>query len=686
MIIASQSLIDGSWKRLSTVLSPGSQKDERPSVAIDTSAFATAGYYFGWDHGLVQRHLEAVALNSDQSARWELTIDFELPSSPRASFATFDGQDHFFFPLLFLKKAQGRTGFGVYTEDETVLPIPTQAQCDAASIAGALATGRRLLSDTAPEKLQEELETHLRRIVTRRPLKASAALAKLEQDLDCATRKSWHECGLLEDLHMLVEHSVIWMPFRGIPGERRLLRVRQDHEFTPRPFVRWIFGELKEPKFPRLRRRRARLLQDGNSTMVLYTGSKTYGRRRYSVSLSVLGERLLKALAWMPIEFDFPSIYPRRCASYHFELTCPDGLAPRDVKLAIRKERHWWERHADIDESSAKQDQQLTLRAGRAHVYLSGGSNLNEIKLRVTAGVSPGAFPILWFFASATTAIMLWTLAAVDPTSLTGEGTSGKDQIAAGVLLVVPALLGGLIFGVESRSISRLLNGARVLLLVSGLSAVGAATVLIRQPFGLQCGWAWTICATIATVATVPLATSWLLSVPTISHQLGKLDTVERQYQTLVALGLLAELLLLGLLALGHAPLLRAAGGAALVLMVAPFILLASNRGAVSILIRRSSVVIPAATAAAICLALGCIELHGTTDPQFVREFAGQAEIVGMLALFVVLISGIVLLPILKPSDFTGDELNVPPDVGRALIAGDRIYELVELRKYEEAV
>jgi hypothetical protein len=50
--------------------------------------------------------------------------------------------------------------------------------------------------------------------------------------------------------------------------------------------------------------------------------------------ISALGERIGQPLAWMPFEFEFPTIYMMRCASYHFEVRCPPAHSPRDLRVA----------------------------------------------------------------------------------------------------------------------------------------------------------------------------------------------------------------------------------------------------------------------------------------------------------------------------------------------------------------
>jgi hypothetical protein len=679
-------------ERLGVILdADGSSAGPPPSLRVDDRAIAAAGYYMARDHGLVHRHIETVELHSDQSALWQLAIDFELPSAPEASYASFEGEEYFLFPLLFMRKAEERTGFGVFAEDEAILAMPTRLQCDRASAGAALQAGRRLLSPEARRNLPEDLPERLTRVISELPLTSAAVLASLERELERPTLAAWQSSGLLEDLHMLVEHWVVWMPFRGRPGERRVIRVRRDHELTPRPFVRWAFGAVMRPqRQSRLGRRRP------PPQNRLDTGERLYGRRRYTISLSALAERLAKPLAWMPIELDFPSIYPRRCASYHFELICPDGLTPHNIKLekGTQGEPESWQRKEERYEKQKRrkppQGERTTLRTGRAHFYHPGGKDLNAIWIRSTVGVGPGAFPVLWFFAGAITAIMLWILAIVDPVPLLREENDGKAQVAAGVLLVVPALLGGLVVGVESRSTSQLLNGARVMLLAAGLSAVVAATVLVRQPFGLQCRWAWAICATVATLATIPLATSWALSVEAIWRQLERLDTPSRQRWALWPPVAVAAAILLGLHLLDGAPVARAVGGVTLLLLTVPLILLASNGGAIKTGGRRHGLVARASLAAATCFVMGCAELHAIGDPHLAGELKPSMELWGAGALGVVLLGGGLLgnlarrLGIGMGHRIATDRIDVHPEVGRALIAGEGIYELAKLREREE--
>ena len=100
-----------------------------------------------------------------------------------------------------------------------------------------------------------------------------------------------------------------------------------------RVFLRWIFGDLRIPKRPYLHPFRTwRALAPQASS--LKVGGLRYGRRTYRISFSALGERIGQPLGWAPYEYEFPTVYTKRCGSYHFELTCPPGRSPRDLRPA----------------------------------------------------------------------------------------------------------------------------------------------------------------------------------------------------------------------------------------------------------------------------------------------------------------------------------------------------------------
>ncbi len=385
----------------------------------------------------------------------------------------------------------------------------------------------------------------------------------------------------------------------------------------------------------------------------------------------MLGERIAQPLAWMPIEFDFPTIYTRRCSSYHFELICPRGLSPRGIKLATS------------EEGRRRLEGRTILGTGAAEVYLPGGRSAGDVMFRATVGVGHGAFPVLWFLMGAITATMLWVLAATNSTDLLlGKNSNSRNEIAAGILLIVPALIAAVVISSEEEPVSRLLGGARILLLVTGLCAVGAATVLIgTHPFGEAPRATWTACATIATAAMVPLATSWLLSLRWVWRGLERLNGTKRQYLALLVLIVVAGGITLGLEHVGDG-LFRGLLAVSLVTLSIPLILLASNRLAVPLNSNRFYVSLGALGAAIGCIALGCIEMRGAIDPAASRHETAEPQFLYLL--LIALGAGIALTSSTWWTRQKPGSVHIAPAACKLVIAGERIRDLPKLRAKDE--
>jgi hypothetical protein len=213
---------------------------------------------------------------------------------------------------------------------------------------------------------------------------------------------------------------------------------------------------------------------------------------------------------------------------------------------------------------------------------------------------------------------------------------------------------------------------------------------LVRQPFGLQCSWAWTLCAAVATAATIPLAASWMLSVPAVWEQLERLDTLSRQDSAVCAPIAVAAAILFTLDLLGDTPVARGAAGIALLLLTAPLILLASNSGPVKVGTQRRWMVLRASLAALTCLAMSCIELHAIGDPRVLGELRPSIELLS--ASFLAAMALLSFLAALRnqakqtdarPSRGDVDEIDVPSNVGLALLEGERVHEFARLRRQE---
>jgi hypothetical protein len=639
---------------------------------------------------LIKRHVEAIDVDPDHTARWELRVDLELPTDP-ASFLgnpDADGRCHFLFPLAYLRKAETRPRFSVRDEHGAALTVPIRQECDrissTAAAAAAISLHAREGLPPAPFPAAA-LAQVLRAIAANKPLDSSMALEELLRQMGLAGRHegskperpsptgtAWKKAGLTDALHMLVEHSLIWVPLYGRPGERRSIVITQRIELVRRAFVRWIFCDVASLKNRRLHPFRTRRLRNARS--ILDVGEKKYCRRARRISFSVLAERLGQPIGWTPCEFEIPTIYAKRCRSYHLEIHCPDGRTPRDLRPAKGSPlaEPGEEVVTSLDGKDSRGRTVLTTRTAR---HDRPGGNLARIWFRLSLGIGDGNFPMLWFLTGVITAAMLWVLADKDPSL-----GSSSAQITTAILLIVPVLVAALAIGGSSEGlIAGWMGGARLLLLVTGLSAVAAAAVVAgERPFDVQADWDWTVCAIMATVATVPLGTSWLLSSRFVWSQMKKFRSWKLQRRALTGCAFFAGAGILALIRIKDSPLWAAAIAAYLLVLAICLSALANNRAAMPIGESRRNVVFSCLIAGLTCLVLACIELRSAIDPG-----PGPKTDVEIAALFLIVFSlwtgrglkaSFNWFTTAKPR-----ELHVSPQLGKAMLAREAVDELIIL-------
>jgi hypothetical protein len=697
--------------------------DESVDPAAEQSGDPFA-WYLRNRHQLIRRHEEVLTMHPDQSASWELRVDLELPTKIERKWEKAPGEYLFPFPLVFLKKAEQRVEFSIRNELGEAVPVPIRKECDEFSAKGLahaasdLFKERRLsLSNERLDALSARLEPSFRRVVGEKPYEAALVLAKLREEvgLDAAEKKlgkhpaaagevgvAWKEAGLDEVLQMLVEHSLIWVLLKGRPGERRSIFIRERKELEARPVIRWAFGELQESsKRPGVRKRRQRALEEieaaegaaevPNPKDALAIGSTPYGRRKRTISFSALGERIGQPLAWMPFEFGWPTIYAMRCASYHFELRCPSGRTPRDLRVAGGPALHERASGGEVEEKEMPPGSRKTLTSGTARLDVPSGPERDpkglgeDIWLRITVGIGNGSFPVLWFLAAAITAVMLWLLADSNPEFSGGGFANTEAQVLAGCLLVVPALVSALAIGSNEVPVTQLVGGARILLLITGLSAVAAAAVLANAtPFGISAESTWALCAMAATAATLPLGTSWLLSSPLVWMGLNKLDSPELQRRAL-SRGIAAALF--GVLALFFCDEAVTRGALAVYLLFLTVLIsvVSNDRAAMKVGQTRHYLAAAFLGVGFICLVLACIELREAIAETPDTTLQTWAQVVAAALLVAAyrlgdLLSWVTERKGIKPER---DEVHVSPAVGQAMLGKDRVREIDTLRKRE---
>jgi hypothetical protein len=667
------------------------------------------GYYLRSEHRLIRRHEESLSLNADNTARWKLRVDLELPDHCEAHVP--DGDSFLFmFPLVFLRKNESRMQFGVFEEGRGPIPIPIREECDNIS-SEAVSQAINFLASKIHPAFQFEgkaLEESAYKIPSAQAFEASMALQFFREEVGILASKDKERdrppqllqrlgrrmgsSGLDETLELLVEHVLLWVPLRGRPNERRSITLEQDVTLHRRSLVRWSFGSITDPAEPRpwWNRRWAKLARDeGAEGETLEIAGELYGRRERRFSTSALGAQFGQLLAWMPFEFALPTIYAKRCGSYHFEVLCPPGRTPRGLEVSNGSllEESQEPKPAPIDEARKA----FTARGARFDVPRGGLQNVAKVHVKV--GIGNAAFPLLWFLAGAVTTVMLWILAGSNP-SLSGN----HAQTTAGILLIVPALVAALAAGTYEVPISQLIGGARVLLLTTGLSSVMAAAVLAgARPFDLSQSSIWSLCAMVATVATVPLATSWLLSSPLIWRQLIRLDSYQKQRATLIAGVSVAALLVFGLAILPADTWYRLVFVGLLLLAMILFSTLASNRAAMPLGVQRRYLGSGFLLAGLTCLALACCELRcviyehalssrtacvGPTGTLATVRTAAEWVALGLLA--VSLYVGQWLSCVADLAEPREDEIHLSPRQGKALLEGESVRELPALFEREK--
>jgi hypothetical protein len=675
--------------------SAGGGREESEEACLDPNC----GYYLRNEHRLIRRHEESLSLNADNTARWKLRVDLELPDHCEAHIPDGDAC-LFMFPLVFLRKNESRMQFSVFEQGRGPVPIPIREECDNISSEAVSQAINFLASEIHPDFHFEEkaLEVSASKIPSAQAFEASMALQVIREEVGIlpfrdkergepqqllqSLGKRMRSSGLDETLELLVEHVLLWVPLRGRPNERRSITLEQDVTLHRRSLVRWSFGSMTDTAEPRpwWNRRWARLARgEGEKGETLEIGGKPYGRRERRFSTSSLGARFGQLLAWMPFEFALPTIYAKRCGSYHFEVVCPPGRTPRGLEISNGSllEESKEPKPAPIEEARKA----FTARGARFDVPRGGLQNVAKVHVKV--GIGDGAV----------TTVMLWILAGSDP------GPRGDHaQTTAGVLLIVPALVAALAAGTYEVPISQLVAGARVLLLTTGLSSVMAAAVLAgARPFDLSQSSIWSLCAVVATVATVPLATSWLLSSPLIWRQLNKLDSYRKQRATLIAGVSAAALLVLGLAILPADTWYRLVFVGLLLLAMILFSTLASNRAVMPLGVERRYLGSGFLLAGLTCLALACVELRcviyehalssrvACVGPMGTLEtIRGAAESVALGLLAISLYIGRGLSWVADWAEPREDEIHLSPRQGRVLLEGESVRELPALFEREK--
>lgn len=641
------------------------------------------GFYLRQRHGLVRRHVEIFTLQPEFVAEWQLTIEFELPTNPKACLRGSGKSSSFLFPLAFLSETDLPSGLKV-EEDGSEVPRATPTECNNISVV-ALANAMGYLGASVEPRVdlrEDDLREILRPIVSGSAFEASMTLQEvlsaLNQDDEAngfATsplRVAWDATGLTSVLEALVEHSILWVPLQGEPGERRVMTISRRLPFRRRTLLRWNVGELRPARLGPLRRVLRKRSVDAKSSIRI--GGSVFGRRGTRFSLGTLRERLVQPLGLMPIEFECPTIHANRAITYEAQIRPPDDLSTRALRIV--NENPLAESPAAETTASADEAASAVVSPQVASYHRYGSQTVGGLVLRIVAGVRAGTVPIFWWLASATAAGLLWALAAVDPETARNPA---QPTIIVGVFSFITALV------VKGSPDHQRFLGARLLLLSSGLSLLVAALVVGgARPFGLDSPPLLGGCAAAATAAAVLLATSWALSTDAAWEIIRGIE--RSGTQTIVSLGaiLAAALPIASLLYLDLDEFTRGLVGIFLLLPASSMLILAScERGSerMKALHYTSTVLFISALTS---LTLACIELQSVLSHTSVP--LDSAESFALVVLLLLPVLGLPLQLLCRPFSLRVDGLLVSPHEGREMVAGRRIgllTNLLRLRREE---
>jgi hypothetical protein len=525
------------------------------------------------------------------------------------------------------------------------VPLLTRAENSQLTQAAVMRAAADLVGQGTGGELSEQMRTLFSELADGAPRRANVALAQIHHAQGFARpehvpQANWE--SFLEVLGLLMEHSVLWTPIYGLPGESRVLKISHDYQLRPKPVLR------------RRIKREVEAVHQAEQWVPAVTHRPLRGP---SFSLTAFVERAGEMFGWMPVELFHPTNYAKRATTYHFQLQLPSGLSPRAIRIGRQ----------EGPTQSAPVERRGALGERSAHLYIDRPIR-DDIKVVVAFGIGAGVLPGLWAMATFLTAALIWLFAFHNP-----DFSRGELQIGGGVLMIVPALLAGFVFALDTRSGSRLLSGARWLVLVAALAAVGAATVLIDAlPFSFDPQKAWVMYAFIATFASALLTVAWALSKPFAWTNLKRLDSPADHF---VASATLAAVSIAGLLALGltdAGELARSLAAASLFALAVVAFLAGVDRTTVDLEDRRGIAPLLDFLVGTVCVAAGTYEIARMTE----AAGADDLELVGVLIIAFGAIAALgwhVLARLLRPLFADAWVMRASADEAQEIIRGERI-------------
>lgn len=441
-------------------------------------------YEIAWRYLLPDARLTRLATNLDVSITRvgirTVEADFTLPMLP-------EHNGTWYVPLVLLSKDPVAPDLEVCDATGATIAIPTKQQNMALTMKAleALVNAGHL-----------ELDSDRGRALARDVISADIVAAHIAS-LILTDQQPSPSANAIELLEELADQFVLWVPVNGASGTHHHCRVCR-HE------IREI-----DPIVSPARSRKTIQVPVHTGIGEVQVGFKPLSRW-YKVRPKAAMRRLLNAFALRAIEFRATENAARLCASYHLRIHSPEGFLVRNVRASALG--------PDVSESDASAGEIQTgpfaavqgEHSDVAHVHLSETDNPPGIYVRVTLGLR-GGMTSLWMIAAVLTAVLLWL---VHHHVSYGPPAEQNRQIAAGVLLVVPAFASAYSLRSEGNELLRtVLSGARGLLLASAALSVASALALAGlTPSEVSRHDAIEVYAAASYFVAVPLVVAWVLS------------------------------------------------------------------------------------------------------------------------------------------------------------------------------
>jgi hypothetical protein len=522
--------------------------------APSLKALGNAGtYYFLNEPYWVARHVETLEILGLRSAIRRLTIDLVLPRHPAAWVAKDGDEVLYCLPVARMSKGSPTAFIDLTDEEGRSLPLLSRrenARISRRALGNAVA---HLLGHT---KVDAALGLSLDLVVESDELPAEFALGvfRKAQKVRNQLREGPAAQRLSTVVTALQANSFIWVVLRGRPGAHRLVKLC------------YRIG-LQVPVVP-ARREHVELIDEIDYEL------KLEGPIDVWRTLRNLTSRLTAAMGWDAIDLTIDDPATQDPNSYHFQVRAPSGLRLEEIRPL-----------------SIPEGDNLELFLGSDHVYLRGADRGQTMPLTLRMRVHRRGLLNLSVLASALITTLLWIVQARQE-HLTGPTEQTNAQIAAAVLVVVPAFL--VVWAsrpAENPLASTLLTGVRFGVLTCGLAAaasaaavggvrfsdslsatlIGAGVVSSAATAGILVGWAgsfarlrewlirgrrsmwgderhdtWRLGVTVGAAAAVGLA-GWALALDVVS-------IAEHQLRAELAVGLLGLAAGIGLPALSRTP------------------------------------------------------------------------------------------------------------------------------------